>query len=65
MKKEKTFSHYFKPFATLDGRIDFHYLTKDKKFGYTVGVVIDKKKEWEIYISPKGNKVKVFKNKFK
>jgi len=59
-KEKKTISHYQTPFVIIDKRIDFHWLTKDK-WGYVFGIVIDKKREYQLCISPKGNKVKVFK----
>lgn len=60
MKNRKTYSHFFTPFAQIDKKIDFHYLTSDER-GYVFGIVIDKKRQHQLYISKKGQSIKVFK----
>ena len=58
MPKKKTLSEYNTPFASVNG-IDFHYLFNTKRGSHYFAIVIDDKKQWEISISPKGEKVTV------
>jgi hypothetical protein len=55
MKRQLSYSRFFKPFATVDNRIDFHYLARAN--GYVFGVVIDNKVEYELRITPSGRKM--------
>lgn len=49
----------YKPFAIIDKRIEFSYFVKDK-LGYVFGINIDNKKQYELHITKKGNKAKIF-----
>jgi len=57
MKRKLSYSRFFKPFATVDNRIDFHYLTKWR--GFVFGIVIDNKVEYELRITPSGRKMEI------
>ena len=63
--KRKTYSDHFKPCLSLKGDDDtilnLHYLTYDKKFGFSIGLVINGKEQWDVCISPKGRRVRVYK----
>ena len=57
MKRQLSYSRFFRPFATVDNRIDFHYLARAN--GYVFGVVIDNKIEYEFRITPSGKKMEI------